>query len=149
MEMKLFVFLICALFLQKTAIAQSSPTIKQDLLSPVTTDASSYFWNGIAMTTFLVITQDYISYPLTESAYQTKPLGDAAKYGDLYGQVYPNAIYALGALAHGYFSSEDKSSYDKADHMIRASLYSGVAVTVLKYTIRQPRPKSPDEKNTA
>jgi membrane-associated phospholipid phosphatase len=136
------------LFLAFSANAQTKPTIKEDLLSPVTTNASSYFWTGTALTTFLVITQDYISYPLTERTYETRPLGDAAKLGDLYGQLYPNILYTLGALTHGYYSTEDKSAYEKADHMFRATLYSGFVVTVLKYTVREPRPNSSHEKNS-
>lgn len=145
MKNVLIIYLIVFTF---SAFGQNRPTIKQDLLSPVTTDASSYFWTGTALTTFLVLTQDYLSYPLTERAYETKPLGDAAVVGDYYGQLYPNIIYTLGALAHGYYSTEDKSSYEKADHMFRATLYSGFVTTVLKYTVREPRPNSPQEKNS-
>lgn len=143
-----YLFYIYFVLVAVASNAQDKPTIKQDLLSPVTTDASSYFWSGTAATVFLVVTQDYISYPLTERAYETKPLGGASKIGDLYGQLYPNIFYTIGSLAHGYFYSDDDSSYEKANHMFRATLYSGFVATVLKYTVREPRPNSSHEKNS-
>ncbi len=36
-------------------------TVTQDLVSPMSTDASYAFWSGTAITTYLLITEDQIS----------------------------------------------------------------------------------------
>lgn len=36
----------------------------------------------------------------------------------------------------------------KADHMLKATFYAGLVVTALKYTVREPRPTNPNERNS-
>lgn len=124
-----------------------SASIKQDLASPVTTSAAYVFWSGTAITTYLLLSEDQISDKATSNTANRKPLGDASKLGDLYGQVYPNAIYFLGMGAKGLLVDGDES-YSKAGHMFRATLYAGLVTTVLKYTVREPRPDNSKEKNS-
>jgi hypothetical protein len=128
-------------------IKSNATTIKQDMLSPVTTDAAPYFWTGTAITTYLLITEDTISDVASKKTHDRKPLGDASKLGDLYGQVYPNAIYVVGMLGAGLFSN-GRQSYSKAAHMFKATLYAGLMATILKYTVREPRPDNSKEKNS-
>ena len=122
-------------------------TVKQDLLSPVTTDAAPVWWTGLAVTTFFLITEDTISDPATKNASDRTPLGDASKLGDLYGSVYPNAIYFLGMAGHGLFT-RDRHSYRRAKHMFKSTLYAGLVATALKYSVREPRPDNVKEKNS-
>ncbi len=123
----------------------TTPT--QDLMSPLSTDASSFFWTGTAITSFFLITEDNISDPASENTSNRKPLGDASKLGDLYGQVYPNLIYFAGMGLHGLISNNKKSNA-LAAHMFKATLYAGLTVTALKYTVREPRPNAINEKNS-
>jgi hypothetical protein len=125
----------------------SAQTIKQELVSPVTTDASKVFWSGTATTLFLVLTQDQISDKVTHDLSTHKPLGDASKVGDYYGQMIPNAAYTLGMLAHGYFAKNETST-DRAEMMFKASAYAGLTATLIKYTVREPRPDNIKEKNS-
>jgi membrane-associated phospholipid phosphatase len=143
--MKFITYLI--LSLMAIPFAQGT-TIKEDLLSPVTTNAAPFFWSGTFMTTFLLLTEESISDPLSEKSRTDKPLGDASRLGDYYGQLYPNALYTLGMLADGYFSERSGLSYGKARHMFKATLYSSLLTTILKYTVREPRPNSIEEKNS-
>lgn len=124
-----------------------STTVKQDTLSPVTTDAAPYFWTGTLFTTYLLITEDTISDVASKKTSDRKPLGDASKLGDLYGQVYPNMIYFAGMGIHGLFT-KNRNSYGRASHMFKATLYAGLTATVLKYTAREPRPNNIKEKNS-
>ncbi len=133
------------LFLGSSQLLATSFT--QDLASPVSTDANYAFWTGTAMTTYLLITEDTISDVASEKTAQRKPLGDASKLGDLYGQVYPNMIYFAGMGLHGLFS-KNKASYGRASHMFKATFYAGLTATILKYTVREPRPNSSSEKNS-
>lgn len=122
-------------------------TIKQELASPVTTDAATYFWSGTAATVFLFITQDQISDPVTSDLSLHEPLGGASKIGDLYGQVIPNAAYTFGMLGHSYFTKNEISG-KRAELMFKATVYAGLTTTVLKYTVREPRPDNIQEKNS-
>lgn len=121
--------------------------MKQGLLSPVTTNAAPFFWTGTAITTYLLISEDQISDPASRNTSHRKPLGDASKLGDLYGQVYPNAIYTLGMLGHGLLF-KGRMSNSRAGHMFKATLYAGLVATILKYTVREPRPDNSKEKNS-
>lgn len=140
----MFVFFI---LLNLIPIQIFATTVTQDIASPVSTDAAYSFWAGTAVTTFLLITEDNISDVATENTSNRKPLGDASKFGDLYGQVYPNMIYFAGMGLHGLFSNNRKS-YGRAGHMFKATLYSSLAATILKYTLREPRPNASHEKNS-
>lgn len=122
-------------------------TIKQELASPVTTDASTYFWSGTAATVFLFLTENQISDPVSHDLSLHRPLGDASKIGDLYGQVIPNAAYTLGMLGHSYFAKNEISG-KRAELMFKATLYAGLTATVLKYSVREPRPDNIQEKNS-
>jgi membrane-associated phospholipid phosphatase len=124
-----------------------STTVKQDLVSPVTTDAAYAFWTGTAITTYLLISEDTISDVASKNTSNRKPLGDASKLGDLYGQVYPNIIYFAGMGLHGFFAG-DRDSYGRASHMFKATLYAGLTATIIKYTVREPRPNNIKEKNS-
>ena len=121
--------------------------MKQDLVSPVSTDAAYAFWTGTAITTYLLITEDTISDVASKKTSDRKPLGDASKLGDLYGQVYPNMLYFAGMGLHGFFAS-DRNSYGRAAHMFKATIYAGLTATVLKYAVREPRPDNHKEKNS-
>ncbi len=105
------------------------------------------FWTGTAMTTYLLITEDKVSDVASKNTSNRRPLGDASKIGDLFGQVYPNMIYFAGMGLHGLFAS-DRYSYGKAAHMFKATLYASLTSTIIKYTVREPRPNAIKEKNS-
>jgi len=142
--MKYLYFLLCLIF---SPLQIQATTVKQDILSPLTTDAALSFWSGTAITTYLLITEDTISDVATKNTSNRRPLGDASKLGDLYGQVYPNAIYVFGMLGYGLFSN-GRRSYIKAGHMFKATLYAGLVTSIIKYTVREPRPNNIQEKNS-
>lgn len=122
-------------------------SVKQEFLSPVTTDAAPVFWTGAAATIALLITEDAVSDPASANTSHRKPLGDASQIGDYYGQLYPNAIYTLGMLAHGMTTGKNLS-YLRATHMFKATVYSVIVASALKYTVREPRPDNIQEKNS-
>lgn len=123
-------------------------TFKQDLLSPVTTDASYFFWPSMVSTTFLLLNEDSISDPITAETSERKPLGNFSELGDLYGQLYPNIIYTFYMMGKGLLNFDKSDSYRKASHMARATFYSGLMTTFLKYTVRAPRPDNNKERNS-
>jgi len=122
-------------------------SVKQEFLSPVITEAAPVFWTGTVTTLALLVTEDAVSDPATAHTSRKKPLGDASPIGDYYGQLYPNAIYTIGMLAHGMTTGRN-TSYDRATHMFKATAYSVIVASALKYTVREPRPDNIQEKNS-
>jgi hypothetical protein len=94
---------------------------------------------GSATTLVLVLTREQFVDPLQEDIAEAKPLGRLAPFGDLMGQLVPNILYVGGMYWH-HKSTGDENSYDRVKLMVKTTFYSGLTTTVLKHTIRQPRP---------
>ncbi len=116
-----------------------------DLTSPVSKNAYPYTVIGAAATLTIVLSRDLIRSTQSEFT-NDKPLGKFNESIDLMGQLVPNAAYMLGMFAHGKVS-ENKESIRRSSVMLRASLYSAGATTVLKHTIRESRPNNPNRKD--
>lgn len=138
-----FIFFCVFVLLTK----RSPATIVEDFFSPVTTEAAPLFLSSTAMSTFMYIKQKDISGPATYQASKDRPLKQWSIYGDLYGQLYPNIIYTAIFGGHALLANNNKSWY-RASHMAKATIYASILVTALKYTIRQPRPDNPEERNS-
>lgn len=115
-------------------IAHTFAGVKEDLLSPLTTEASYVLWTGGAMTTALAIGEDAWVDPAQKEATEDHPLGKYSRYGDWAGQMVPNLLY-MGINAVG-----GKSDRPRAMRMLRATAYASLVTTVIKYTLREPRP---------
>lgn len=139
-----FLFLLFALSLFIQAHASE---FKKEISSPVTTKAAPYFWTGASITLALVLTEDAFSDPASKRIHDKKPLGDLSKLGDISGQMYPNALYLIGMAGHSYFT-DNELSYTRAEHMAKATVYAAGMATLLKYTLREPRPDNSKEKNS-
>ena len=140
---KLILLALCFFFLEVARAA----TVGQEIASPVTPKAAPWFWSGVAATAVLVATEDSVSDPATKEVSDDKPVGDLSRLGDLNGQMIPNALYVMGMWAHSKFS-ENQTSMNRAEHMTKATIYAALATTVLKYTVREPRPDNSHEKNS-
>lgn len=136
--MKILVLLVCGLIGQARAESLGQE-IFRDLASPVTTKALLPFTIGAGSTTLLYGFKHELGDPLQDSWTTHKPLGDGAKYGDLLGQMIPNAMYALGMGVHTW-TTGDKKSRARAILMLKASAYAASVNTVLKLSVREPRP---------
>lgn len=73
-------------------------------------------------------------------------LGENSKYGDYAGQLIPNAAYAIFQGVGGYHGDPD--GYRRAVGMFKATAYAGAVTSVLKYTVRAPRPNDNSIKNS-
>lgn len=112
--------------------------LADDLKSPLTTDAKWIALTGTALTLTVIATQDSFSGPWETWTARNRPLGNSAKYGDLMGQILPNALYVGGMWTAGYFGVETANT--RAWLMIKASAYAGLITTVMKYTSGEGRP---------
>lgn len=120
--------------------------IGEDLASPVTTPAVVPFVLGSLATIGLLVFEDQVVDPLQSETTEDKPLGKYSKYGDYAGQMIPNAAYALSMLFAGALGDED--GVRRAEVMTLATLYAAGVTTVLKYTVREPRPNDGSDRRS-
>lgn len=115
--------------------------IWSDFISPVTTEAKYLFYYGAALTIVLAALEDQVSDPAQQDVVEDRPLGSFSRFGELAGQVYPNAFYTLGMLVHGMITGRERS-YARSKLMFKTTFYSSALTTMLKYSVREPRPDS-------
>ncbi len=132
--MKLFL----GLFLLLLQCELASATIKEDFTSPVTTDAKYVVIGGSLTLVTVLVFKKQIGDPFQSETVEDKPLGHTSTYGDLAGQLIPNALYVLGESVAGMNGNPE--GYRRATGMFKASLYSSVVTNALKYTVREQRP---------
>lgn len=144
----MFMFKSVFLFLITLASAQAwdSTDLKAEALSPFTTSARNIFYVGAGLTLTVLIFEDSIVDYIQADLSNDKPLGSFSKFGDLAGQMIPNALYAIGQSIAG--ASGDELGYSRAMGMLKASAYSSGVTTALKYSIREPRPGTSTDRNS-
>lgn len=113
---------------------------------PVTTDAKYVLIGGTALTVTLLIFEDSVIDPFQKKQARNKTLGQSSRWGDWMGQLIPNALYMGWMGIAGY--NGDPEGYRRAIGMFKATAYSTSVTTILKYTIREPRPIDSDWKNS-
>lgn len=142
--MKLLFFAL--LLLPLNSFAWGWKDLGEEAASPVTTDAKYFFWSGTALTTLVVLFDDPVVDPFQQKTTRNKSLGDSSRWGDWMGQLIPNALYMGYMGIAGYNGNPE--GYRRAIGMFKATAYSTSVTTVLKYTIREPRPIDHHWKNS-
>lgn len=112
-----------------------------EIASPVTTDAKYYLLGGALLTGTLAYdgVEDALIENFEEGTRKDKPLGKTSRFGDLAGKLVPNAIYVIATYSL-YQLYDDPVDRKHAMLMIKATLYGTLTTTILKYTVREPRP---------
>lgn len=126
--------------------AWDTTDLKTESLSPITTSARNVIYIGGVLTLGVLIFEDSIIDYTQRDLSNDRPLGSFSKFGDLAGQLVPNAIYVLGQSIAAY--TGDPKGYNRAMGMIKASAYATTITTGLKYAIREPRPGNTSERNS-
>jgi membrane-associated phospholipid phosphatase len=110
----------------------------KDASSPVTTPARTPLLVGTGLTLTLLVFEDQIVDPVQAEVTEDRPLGKWSKLGDYGGQLIPNAVYAGGMLVAGALG--EAGAYGHAEVMALGSLYAVTTSSLLKISIREPRP---------
>jgi hypothetical protein len=139
-------FLIVILLCNTSAFGWDATDFKSEALSPFSTSARNVFYVGAGLTIGVLLLEDSIVDYTQEDLSNDKPLGSFSKFGDIAGQLVPNALYVLGQSLAGY--SDNKLGYSRAMGMFKATAYSSGLTNILKYTIREPRPGSSPARNS-
>jgi membrane-associated phospholipid phosphatase len=143
--MKLCFIALLALVSQQ-ARAWGWSDFKHEAASPVTDKkARTILLVGTGLTVASIIFEEELDRS-HDKVVDNKPLGDFSLYGDMAGQLIPNVAYVLGqSLAH--WNGNERAS-TRAMGMFKATAYAASTATVLKYTIREPRPNEHKDKNS-
>lgn len=115
-----------------------------DLVAPITTPAKWILLGGTLTTGMMYITRKDITYRKRQSFREAKPLGKLGFIGDYIGYGLLNLGYTSYFLWEGK-TKDDKVALERAEHMLRASAYTVLLTTTLKYTIKEKRPGYPDD----
>lgn len=144
--LKILLLFILVFGLNHHSFAWGLKEFGEEASSPVTTDAKYVLMAGAAITTTLVIFEDSVIDPFQKKQVRNKTLGDSSRWGDWMGQLIPNVLYIGGMSFSGW--KGDPEGYRRAIGMFKASAYSTSVTTILKYTVREPRPIDSDWKNS-
>lgn len=144
MNKKLVALLFC--LIPFSVFSWDKEDFKAEVASPVTTDARKVLIYGSALTLGAALFQHEIGDHIQKDMVKHKPFGDYSKYGDLMGQLVPNAAYVLGQAIAGYSGSGQ--GYARALGMFKATAYASGVTTVIKYSVREPRPNNHQDRNS-
>lgn len=128
------------------AQAQYFGNFIDDLSSPLLTPAVAAFITGSAITGAAAQYKKTLGDPIQNEETARKRLGKTTVYFDYAGRMIPNVAYWGLFLGVGLLTDSDRE-VNRSSQMLRSSAYSILITTILKHTIRQPRPGSPNEKN--
>lgn len=121
--------------------------VKEEILSPWTTKARNWLIGGSALTATLLVFRKQTIDPMQEDFSTHKPLGKLSPIGDYGGQFIPNALYSFGMFAAFKWTGENRYR-DWSLIMLKASTYAVTTSTVLKVTVREPRPNDPGDRKS-
>ena len=99
--MPLFKYILVSFFLITSANAWDLKDFKSEALSPFSTSARNVFYTGAGLTLSVLIFEDAIVDPTQREFVEDKPVGSLSRFGDLAGQMIPNALYVLGQTIAG------------------------------------------------
>jgi hypothetical protein len=117
--------------------------VVDDFMTPVRTDAKYILLSGAVATGALLWFESSTNQATQQDWSTSKPLGKTSHYGDLAGQLIPNAAYVAGMWADQYFTGSTRSA-ERARLMIESTALAAFSSTVLKYVVNEPRPDHSD-----
>lgn len=127
-----------------TEISYTWEETSNDLAAPlIQKEAYPILVTGAAMTMALVVNRENIVEPIQVEVSTRKPLGKWSEFGDIMGQVVPNALY-MGAMYADYKFSDSKRSLSRSTYMLKTTAYAGITTMILKRMIGQKRPNGGD-----
>lgn len=128
-----------------TAHAWDFKDFKEEALVPVTHSAN-ILMTGTVVTLAALSLRNPLGQDFEEKHGREKILGSYSSWGDYAGQLVPNAGYVIYQSILG--TEGDPEGYRRAMGMFKATAYAGGVTSILKYTIRAPRPNDNSVRNS-
>jgi membrane-associated phospholipid phosphatase len=134
--MKMSSLILLFMFSFRIQSAEFLENIKQDAVSPFTTEALAIFEVGAGLT--------FLTYFLKKGSFQSdiaknRPLGNSSKMGYFLGQAAPNIAYAV-IMGGDYFFTHNETSLERSILVTKATLYSDAMTEILKRGVGEKRP---------
>lgn len=143
----IFLALLLCLTLTSKAHAWGLKELGEEAASPYTDINSRYtLFAGSLLTLGFAVFEDQVGDPFQDKQVRNKSLGTTSGWGDIMGQMVPNILYVGGMSIAGFYN--DPKGYERAIGMFKATAYAASVTTVLKYTIREPRPNDHSTRNS-
>ena len=142
----IFQFFLLTILMLLDAHAWDLKDLSEESSVPFTTDAKYALWAGTGLTVTILIFEDAIVDPFQQKQVRNKTLGDSSRWGDWMGQLIPNVLYVGAMGVKGYYG--DPEGYRRAIGMFKASSYAVGVSTIVKYTVREPRPIDSNWRNS-
>jgi hypothetical protein len=127
--------------------AESLANAWDNAKSPVTTDAKYVPIVGAGLVGVLLLFKDDLNDTNPNLKHDSKTEKNLSKMGDAVGHGFPNALYTAGMLGYGWMSANDRA-VNNGSSMMQASVYSLLVTGTLKYTVREPRPRNFNERDS-
>lgn len=137
---------IVLLMLTIPSLASAVKSVSEETICPLTTNAKYVLYTGLAVTAGLTLYRSEIVKPFQAKQIRNAPLGDSSVYGDILGQLVPNILYAGGMGIAAYYGNE--LAGERSMGMVKATSYAALTTTLLKYSIRSPRPYNDNIRNS-
>lgn len=130
------------LIVSLNANSWTAKELGEELISPIKHTPEVLLIGGIGTLGALSVRNPHIDH-FESSQHRRRPMGGYSKYGDYAGQLIPNALYV------SYHFFQDTSEGDRRGAgMLKATLYSGLVTSAIKYSVRAPRPNDNDVRNS-
>ena len=131
-------FLLFCFFTFSAYSSEFTDNVKQDTVSPFTTEAFKIFEIGAGLTALtLLFKKETENWQKTIA--EKKPLKKTSKIGDFLGHSTPNIAYAL-FMGGDYLFNKDEQSLNRTILMTKATLYSGAVTDITKRIVAEKRP---------
>ena len=122
-------------------------SLGQDVVAPlnlnVSSDGAVILGGGVFLTGLSLAYENASDQHFQKWMSTHHPLGEASRFGDLWGQAVPNVLYFAGMLVAAPFadsSQSEKRAWRRAHMMFEATLWAAFFSTVLKYATHEERP---------
>lgn len=119
---------------------------EKELAAPFSAGAVTPLLVGAGLTAGTLAFKKPLVYDTQDEIAQDKPLGKFSVYGDMAGQLIPNAAYVTGMLIHSW-AGGSAMSLASAAVMFKATAYAGVTAMVVKSIVQEPRPDDSDHRS--
>jgi membrane-associated phospholipid phosphatase len=142
--MKPYILIYILIFAHYSSANYDWNQFKTDYSSPYTQiESRTVLYTGSALTALLILFKDGVVEPFQQSNAKNILDEDVANFGDLMGQVVPNALYMGGTYLH-YKLTGNKKSLGRTILMFKTTALAGGTTTILKRIVNQRRPHKGD-----
>ncbi len=136
----IIIFIIFSILSSQSYPSEFFNEVKEDSLSPFTTDAFKVVEVGGGLTLITFLFKNSLENRIRKDIATDQSLRNYSSWGNkLGGYAIPNLAY-IALMEGDYLLTQDSLSRERSILMIKASLYSGTMTEILKRSFQETRP---------